>query len=86
MVINPVVAWKKQVQELRCQNLEVIYRGGGQYRLAGQITVRAPTWQQAWFRVADTSMLRLLLSGTLSVVNNTVTVNRIDLLSRVSRL
>jgi len=70
----PLPAGKKQVQELRCQNLEVIYRGGGQYRLAEQITVRAPTWQQAWSLVADTSMLRLLLSGTLSVVNNTVTV------------
>ncbi|WP_407573076.1 hypothetical protein [Deinococcus altitudinis] len=70
----PLPAGKKQVQELRCQNLEVLYRGGGQYRLAEQITVRAPTWQQAWSRVADTSMLRLLLSGTLSVVNNTVTV------------
>ena len=70
----PLPAGKKLVQELRCQNLEVLYRGGGQYRIAEQITVRAPTWQQAWARVADTSMLRLPFSGTLSVVNNTVIV------------
>ena len=70
----PLPAGKKLVQELRCQNLEVLYRDSGQYRAAEQITVRAPTWQQAWSRVAGTSMVKLWLSGTLSVVNNTVTV------------
>ena len=70
----PLPAGKKLVQELRCQNLEVLYRGGGLYQTAEQITVRAPTWRQAWVRVADTSMLKIGLSGVLSVVNDTVTI------------
>ena len=72
----PLPGGKRLVQELRCAGLEITVRGGGQYSLAEQMTVRAATWQQAWALVAPSPLVSLLSPGSFTVVNGTATVSR----------
>jgi hypothetical protein len=59
----PLPGGRALVQSLHCQNLEITVRGGGTYQSAEQITVRAPTWQQAWAVVAPSPLVFLLIPG-----------------------
>ncbi|MFC4455144.1 hypothetical protein [Deinococcus sonorensis] len=72
----PLPGGKQLVQELHCAGLDVVYRGGGTYHLADQVTIRAPTWQQAWAVVAPSSLVSLITPGSFDVVNGQATVRR----------
>ncbi|GGR17385.1 hypothetical protein [Deinococcus ruber] len=76
----PLPGGRKLVQDVQCQGLE-LHADGGTSKLAGRITVRAATWQQAWAVVAPSDMVKTLLPGAFTLINGTATI-----LSRSSTL